>query len=175
MTDAPWEEEFLAIHRRAVAACRAGARTPEAAVGAADRAWLAGIGCSAQELYDFADDLVGYGEPSAAEALAVTALRREHFLGVLGGRATGHVARMEDLPPKAAAVDGIAWLPRLLVKARLKLRGEMPADLMYGCGGDRGFLGGRGIGLAEFLGWVRDAGGDDRRVIEQLKARGGGG
>jgi hypothetical protein len=76
---------------------------------------------------------------------------------------------MADLPAKSAAVDGIAWLPRLIVKARLKLRGEMPADLMYGCGGDRPFLRGVNLTLAQFLELVRDAGDDDRKVIEAVK------
>jgi hypothetical protein len=80
---------------------------------------------------------------------------------------------MEELPAKSAAVDGIAWLPRLLVKARLKLRGEMPDDLMYGCGGDRPFLRRMGTDLPEFLRWVRDAGDDDRKVIDQLKSGAG--
>ena len=53
---------------------------------------------------------------------------------------TGHTVDMEQLPAKAAQVDGIAWLPRIIAKARAKLRGEMPPDLMYDCGGDRDFL-----------------------------------
>ena len=76
---------------------------------------------------------------------------------------------MADLPAKSDAVDGIAWLPRLIMKARLKLRGEMPTELMYGCGGDRPFLHGMNLTLAEFLTLVRDAGDDDRRIIAAVK------
>ena len=39
---------------------------------------------------------------------------------------------MDDFPAKADEVEGIAWLPRLIVKARAKLAGQLPADLMYG-------------------------------------------
>jgi hypothetical protein len=67
-------------------------------------------------------------------------------------------------------VDGIAWLPRLIAKARLKLRGEMPPDLMYGCGGDRPFLRSVNLTLPQFLELVRDAGNDDRRIIDAVKA-----
>jgi hypothetical protein len=49
----------------------------------------------------------------------------------------------------------------------------MPDDLMYGCGGDRPFLRRMGTDLPEFLRWVRDAGDDDRKVIDQLKSRAG--
>ena len=66
-------------------------------------------------------------------------------------------------------MDGIAWLPRLIVKARAKLRGEMPPELMYGCGGDRPFLRGVNIHLADFLRVVWAAGEDDRRVVEHVK------
>ena len=136
---------------------------------AADVAFLATIGCTAQELFDFIDDFLGYGEPDYATTLAVQAIRREYFLRVMQGQGTGKVAKMADLPAKLAAVDGIAWLPRLIVKARLKLRGEMPPDLMYGCGGDRPFLRGVNLTLPQFLELVRDAGDDDRQVIEAVK------
>jgi hypothetical protein len=56
-----------------------------------------------------------------------------------------------SLPAKTDAVRGIAWLPRLLPKARAKLRGELPPSLMYGCGGDRRFFREHNILPAEFL------------------------
>jgi hypothetical protein len=168
-----WEAQFLQVFRNGAEAWRNGRRTPATMFGGPDVAFLSSIGCSAQELFDFVDDFLVYGEPDAATALAVQRLRRDYFLGVQQGRPSPHRARMEDLPAKSAAVDGIAWLPRLLVKARLKLRGEMPDDLMYGCGGDRPFLRRMGTDLPEFLRWVRDAGDDDRKVIDQLKSRAG--
>ena len=78
---------------------------------------------------------------------------------------------MESLPAKAKEVDGIAWLPRLIEKARAKLRGEMPAELMYGCGGDRPFLRSMNVELSEFLRLVWICGEDDRRIIDYVKAR----
>ena len=68
---------------------------------------------------------------------------------------------------------GIAWLPRLIVKAQAKLRGEMPAELMYGCGGDRPFLHGINTHLADFLRLVWAVDGDQQKVLafvrEQIK------
>ena len=70
-------------------------------------------------------------------------------------------------------MDGIAWLPRLIVKARVKLRGEMPADLMYGCGGDRPFLDDMNMNLPGFLKLVWECGDDDRRIINAVKKSAG--
>ncbi|NBR86488.1 MAG: DUF5069 domain-containing protein [Proteobacteria bacterium] len=170
MSDHDWQQEFRNVWIRAVNAWHAGRQRPDTMFNAADRDFLAGIGCSTQELFDFVDDSLRYnGDPDYATSLAVTAIRRDYFLNVMGGKSTGHVATMASLPAKSAEVDGIAWLPRLIVKARLKLRGEMPADLMYGCAGDRPFLRGMNMTLPQFLELVRDAGNDDRRIIDAVK------
>lgn len=169
-----WKARFAEVYERGLKAYRQGLDSPRNFLGAEDLAFLRSIGHTAQEVFDFVEDRVNYGEPSLEEAVAVAALRREHFLGVQGGLPSGRVRSMAELPAKTDAVDGIAWLPRILVKARIKLAGEMPDDLMYGCGGDRGFLRGVRIGLAEFLAAVRDAGDDDRRVIDWVKRRRGG-
>jgi hypothetical protein len=138
-----------------------------------DTAFLASIGCTTQELFDFVEDGLDYGEPDFNTTLEITALRRDYFLNVMGGKASGRRVSMNDLPAKSDQVDGIAWLPRLIVKARLKLRGEMPSDLMYGCGGDRPFLRRMRMTLAEFLRAVWEADGDDRRVIDTVKRSAG--
>jgi hypothetical protein len=91
------------------------------------------------------------------------------------GKSTGRVVPMSQLPAKSAQVDGIAWLPRLIVKARIKLRGEMDPDLMYGCAGDRPFLRERNLTLAQFLQLVWDSGSDDRRIIDAVKRAAAGG
>jgi hypothetical protein len=77
---------------------------------------------------------------------------------------------MSALPPKSAAVDGISWLPRLIAKARIKLRGEMDPDLMYGCAGDRPFLREHHMTLPEFLQLVWHKGDDDQAIVEAVKA-----
>lgn len=171
MTDTGWETGFAAVYQRGVAAYRQGRTSPATFLGPEDVRFLGAAGCTAQELFDFVEDAVNYGEPSYADALAVTSLRRDYFLRVLGGKPAGRIRSMSELPAKTDAIDGIAWLPRILQKAHAKLRGEMPADLMYGCGGDRMFLAGVRISLPEFLTAVRDAAGDDRAVVEWVKRR----
>ena len=173
MDSITWEAEFRHVWDRAIVAWRAGRTAPTTLFPAADVKFLASLGCSAQELFDFIDDAQRYGEPDYTTTLAVTAIRRDYFLNVLGGKATGLVAEMDSLPAKSAEVSGIAWLPRLIVKARLKLRGEMPADLMYGCGGDRPFLRRMKTDLPSFLKLVRDCGDDDKKIVASVRRQAG--
>jgi hypothetical protein len=78
---------------------------------------------------------------------------------------------MDDLPSKDATVEGIGWLPRLIPKAEAKLRGEMPTDLMFGCGGDRKFFRAHQIDPADFLRKIWSANGDPTEIIEWIKAK----
>jgi hypothetical protein len=173
MSTISWEKQFRQVYDRGLAAWHAGKKSPAAMFDREDAAFLATIGCTAQELFDFVDDGQRYGEPDFDTTLAVAAIRRDYFLNVMKGQSTGHIASMDSLPTKTDAVDGIAWLPRLIVKARLKLRGEMPDDLMYGCGGDRPFLREMKMDLPGFLKLVWESGDDDRRIIDAVKKSAG--
>jgi hypothetical protein len=104
-----------------------------------------------------------------ATALLIAAVRRDYFLVVQQGRHSSQTIRMEDLPAKTAVAAGLAWLPRLIEKARAKLRGEMPPDLMYGCGGDREFLQRVKIHPADFLRHVWSAGTDNAKIIAYVQ------
>ncbi|MEY2408364.1 MAG: hypothetical protein QOF48_1034 [Verrucomicrobiota bacterium] len=164
-----WQTELRNIWDRGVAGWKAGRREPSTLFQPRDVAFLATVGCTAREFFDFVDDSQRYGEPDFQTTLDVTAIRKDYFVDVLKSQPARQTATMESLPPKAAQVDGIAWLPRLIVKARLKLRGEMPDDLMYGCGGDRPFLREMNMDLPGFLRLVRDCGDDDRRIVDAVK------
>ena len=163
-----WQKQFRHVYDRGVAAWHAGLRSPERMFDGTDVAFLSSIGCTAQELFDFVDDELGHGDFDFTTTLAVAAIRRDYFLNVMEGKPAGRTVTMASLPSKTAEVDGIAWLPRLIVKARVKLRGEMPADLMYGCAGDRPFLRQMKMDLPGFLKLVWDSGEDDRRVIDAV-------
>ena len=78
---------------------------------------------------------------------------------------------MSNLPSKDATVDGIGWLPRLIPKAEAKLRGEMPPELMYGCGGDRKFFKTHQVDPAEFLRKVWSANGNQAEIVSWVKAK----
>jgi hypothetical protein len=102
-------------------------------------------------------------------ALLITATRREYFLSVQKGKRSGRVIDMDKLPSKSAQLGGIEWLPRIIEKAQAKLRGEMPPELMYCCGGDRAFLSEQGIHPADFLREVWAAGDDHQRILEFVR------
>ena len=77
----------------------------------------------------------------------------------------------KTLPPKDQKARGMAWLPRILPKARAKLRGELPPEVMYCCGGDREFFKSSNIHPAEFLSIVCFFGDDDSEIIEWVVKR----
>jgi hypothetical protein len=172
MTTTDWQKRFRQVYDRGLAAYQAGRTSPDTMFNRDDADFLATVGCTRQELFDFIDDGQRYGEPDYETTLAVTSIRRDYFLNVMKGQPTGRIVPMDRLPPKAAEVDGIAWLPRLIVKARIKLRGEMPADLMYGCAGDRPFLTSVNMDLPGFLKLVWDCD-DDRRIVNAVKKSAG--
>jgi len=155
---------------KAEALYRTGNRSPHEYFDDGESAELTALGLGAMDIYDYVEDFVNAGEPDFGTFVLVSAERVFHFLEVDGGRVTETCIREEDLPPKTDSVNGVEWLPRILVKAKAKLRGELPPEIMYGCGGDRRFLRDRGIHPVEFLRKVRAAE-DDREVIDWVLSR----
>ncbi len=171
MHDYDWVDVFQKCYDKAVAAYGKGNRQASTYFNAEEQAFLASIGCTPQELYDFAEDWCGAKEPSFGTALLIAAARRDFFLVVQQGKPSQRRITMADLPPKDAEVAGFRWLPRLIAKAHAKLRGEMPPELMYGCGGDRAFLQKVNIHPADFLRVVWSARDDDQKIIDYVKKR----
>lgn len=113
--------------------------------------FLRSIGMSAQEMYDFAEDFNDGGEPDFTTVAMIQEVRREYFFEIQGGHPSQERLDPSTLPPKDQELGGIVWLPRIIEKARTKLRGELDPDTMYSCGGDRRFLRDNDIHPAEFL------------------------
>ena len=170
-TASDWKQTFADLFAASVAKYRGGHQKASGLVDTAGQIFLKKIGHSEQEFFDFVEDFARGGEPTLETALEVAAVRRDYFLEVQQGELSKNSFPMDKLPPKDAQVEGIVWLPRLLQKAEVKLRGEMPPDLMYGCGGDRPFLRSMNVELAEFLRLVWLYGDDDRKIIENVKKR----
>ena len=172
MENYDWPQRFREVYDRAVVNYRAGSQKADGLFDDNAKAFLASIGCRPQELFDFVDDFVRGGEPLYETVLLITAVRRDYFREVQRGQFTNQRVDMNSLPPKSAQVCGIRWLPRIIVKARAKLRGEMPDELMYGCGGDRPFLRSVNVEPSDFLRVVWAAGDDDQKIIDYvLKSR----
>jgi hypothetical protein len=169
MRNYDWTQTFHLLWDKAVAAYRAGNRSPATYFSVDETSDLAGIGCSLQELYDYAEDWCGGEQLAFDTALLITAARRDFFLVVQKGKPTGHVLAMDQFPAKTAELAGFAWLPRIICKARGKLRGELPAELMYCCGGDRAFLQKVNIHPADFLREVWAARDDDQMIVDYVQ------
>jgi hypothetical protein len=125
-----------------------------------------------REFFDFIEDFCDEGEPSPASALLIAAVRRDYFLHEQRGEASEVQLTRDDIPTFGDELAGIPYLPRILAKARAKLRGELDPDLMFGCGGDRHFLKKHGdIHPADFLRLVWMAGDDDHDLADAVAKR----
>ena len=116
-----------------------------------ETAFLDSIGATAQEIYDFAEDYVSDGAPDFTTMAMIHDVRRSYFLEVQKGKHSSRQLVPEKLPPKEKKIRGIVWLPRIIEKAKSKLRGELDPDIMYDCGGDRRFFKANDVHPAEFL------------------------
>src|SRR5688572_27974596 len=165
---------FRNIYDQAVSRFGSGARAADSIVSPEEKAFLTANGITAQHMYDYAEDHHGYGgEPGLERALAIELVRREYFLNVQRGVASPTLLDESTLPEKTSALRGIEWLPRIIPKAKAKLRGELPASLMYSCGGDRKFLKQHDIFPAEFLTLVWRHENDEAAIAEWVVRRSG--
>jgi hypothetical protein len=166
-----WNDTFTALFERCVETQRNGGFDYETGYSEGDLSFLAEIGYKRRELFDFVEDLVDGADLSASTALLVAAVRRDYLVVEQGGKVSGKQIDRESLPSREEALEGIAYLPRILVKARAKLRGELDPDTMFSCGGDRNFLSKNGgIHPADFLRRVWAAGDDDEKVVAWIKS-----
>ena len=146
-----YQNSLKIIWEGAVAKYKEGCREVENYFDEATLTELASIGLQAIDVYDYAEDFVTRGEPDFETFLMVSEARRDYFLTVQEGKPSGNTLDSSTLPPKTDEVVGIVWLPRIMPKAIAKLRGELPPETMYGCGGDRNFFKENNIHPAEFL------------------------
>jgi hypothetical protein len=170
---ANWEQTFSTLFHAAVAKYQAGHQKAAGLVDEKGAAFLATIGYTEQEFFDFVEDYAKGGEPTLETALKIAEVRREYFSKEQHGVRSTHVIDMATLPSKDAQVEGIGWLPRLIPKAEAKLRGEMPPDLMYGCGGDRRFFRENKVDPAELLRVVWKAKGNHAEIVAWVKKQRG--
>lgn len=164
-------DRFRALYDQAVKQYAAGRRGADSYFSAEDAAFLSANGIAPQHLYDYAEDHNNYGEPGYDRALGIELVRRDYFLNAQKGKPSSRVLDADALPAKTVAVKGIEWLPRLIPKAKAKLRGELPPELMYSCGGDRAFFKKHNIHPAEFLSLVWRHESNDAAIVDWVAAR----
>ena len=171
MNNYDYQRKLKTVWQKAVELYRKGNRDPSSFFSHLEGEFLQSIGASPQEVFDFAEDYVGGEEPDFTTFALIHNIRRRYFLEEQDGVASEKRIVTNDLPSKKAEVQGIEWLPRIIPKAWAKLRGEMPDDLMYCCGGDRRFFKQHDIHPAEFLELAWKHENDDGAIIDWVCRR----
>jgi hypothetical protein len=166
-----WVEEFRTLFENKVAVFKSGIQKVEAMFSQEEKDLLRSIGATPQEIFDFVEDWADDGVPDPETVLTLTKIRRDYFLQVQQGKFPETLKSEEDFPSRSASLASLDWFPRIIEKARAKLRGELPSDLMYSCGGDRRFLNKIKVSPVEFLETVREAGDNDDHIIKFVTDR----
>jgi hypothetical protein len=165
-----WNDHFLELFERCAKRYKNGDKDYTGYYDDEDMALLVSIGYRTREFFDFVEDYCEEAVPSISTALLIAAVRRDYFDVVMDRQVSKPVVTRDDIPTRDEKLDGIEYLPRILAKARGKLRGELDPDLMFSCGGDRNFLREHGnIHPADFLRRVWAAGDDDSQIAEWIK------
>jgi hypothetical protein len=164
-----WTRTLREIYDKAVDLYRGGNRDLESYFTTDEKAFLSSIGLRPINLYDYAEDMVGYGEPDWNTVLLIVAARRDYFLYHQHGVTSTTVTEAAELPPKPEELDGIPWLPRIIAKANCFLKGGLCHEIMFGCGGDRRFLKENDIHPADFLRMIWASGGDNQKILAYFR------
>jgi hypothetical protein len=171
MNNYGYQADLKEIYNKALGLYRKGNQDPSTYFDADEKAFLASIGARIQEVYDFVDDAERYGGPDYETFQLVMGVRRDFFLEVQKGVPSDSDIEESNLSAKRDAVRGILWLPRLIQKARARLKGALPDSLMFGCGGDRKFLKTHDIHPADFLRATWAFLDDDEKMIDWVESR----
>ena len=133
--------------------------------------FLQSIGLNKMDIFDYVEDWICEGTPDLATFLLIHDLRRDYFIEEQHGIPSKDKLNSKELPGKHEELEGILWLPRIIPKARAKLRGELPEETMFCCGGDRAFFQKNDIHPAEFLRIVKKAGSEDQIIAQWVVKR----
>ena len=127
-----WKIRFREVFDAGVQRRKEGCNDPGVMFESPELAFLESIGCTAQEMFDFCDDYVRWDDVIYEHVEELQAVRLKHYQTTLNREPADRQMSMDEFPAKSDEAEGIAWLPRLITKARAKLAGSLPADLMYG-------------------------------------------
>lgn len=167
-TNYTWETQFRELFDNCCSRYQNGAQDPANYYEEKDRSFLQEIGYRPRELFDFVEDFCDEGTPTPETAVLVASVRRDYFHVIQNRMPSSRTLLPDDLPDRKSELEGLVWLPRILAKARAKLKGELDPEIMYCCGGDRAFLSRHDIHPADFLRAVWAAGDEDHKVLAYL-------
>lgn len=168
-----WVEKFQNLFKNKIIVYQNGTRSADAMFSTEEEDFLRSIGATPQEIFDFVEDWCEDGEPDPEMVMAITKIRMDYFLKEQRGQFSKFVKNADLFPPREASLSGLKWFPRIIEKARAKLMGELPSDLMYSCGADRKFLKEVNVDPDEFLQVVWEAGDDVDHIVKFVTDRSG--
>ncbi len=163
-----WHQRFRELYDKALVKYRNEHRQLNSFFTPREVGVLRSFGAKPMELFDYAEDS---SDLDPETALLITAVRRDYFLVEQQGKWSEKEISMEKLPAKDAALGGVVWLPRIIEKAKGRLRGELPNELMYCCGGDRRFFRTHDLHPADFLRYVWAAKGNQDKILAYVKGK----
>jgi hypothetical protein len=166
-----YQDTLVRIWNDAVERYKQGHTNPEDFLDEEELGFIESIGMNLMDVFDFAEDWVCEGSPDLATFLLIHDARRDYFLREQDSQRSENQLDSSTLPAKTDEIQGIRWLPRIIPKARAKLRGELPPDTMFCCGGDRNFFQTNNVHPSEFLRVVREAGENDSIIIDWVVER----
>ena len=171
MSNYDYQASLKNLYLKALGLYRAGNQDPSTYFDQDEKSFITSIGAQVQEFYDFAEDVESHGEPDYETFQLIMSVRRDYLLEVQKGVPSDSVSEELNLPDRTDEIRGIAWLPRLMPKARARLRGELPDSLMFCCPGDRRFFKTHDIHPADFLRATWANLDDDEKMADWVESR----
>lgn len=165
-----WDTEFSRLFARCFERYKSGETDLNQYYTNEDLGFLYSIGYKPREFFDFVEDFGDESVPSPTTAVLIASVRRDYFITIQKGELSDRLLIADELPERDEDWEGFTWLPRIVAKARAKLRGELHPDIMYSCGGDRAFLAQHTIHPADFLRVVWAAQDNDDAIIQYVSA-----
>lgn len=166
-----YQKELVRIWENAVELYRNGNTSADTFPIQNDLPFLNKIGLNKMDIFDYVEDWVCEGTPDLGTFLLIHDLRRDFFIEEQKEIHSLEKLDSKTLPAKTEKLNGITWLPRVICKARAKLRGELPIDTMFCCGGDRAFFRTNDIHPAEFLRIVKKSASEDHLIAQWVSGR----
>ena len=164
-----YQKQLVAVWEKSVKLYKSGHTNPESFPIEDEYPFLASIGMNKMDVFDYVEDWICENNPDLATFILIHDLRRDFFIEEQNSVLSSVRLDSKTLPGKQEDIEGIIWLPRVMMKARSKLRGELPPETMFCCGGDRAFFPKNDIHPAEFLRIVKNAGEDDQQIIQWVQ------
>ena len=95
-----WKPRFRELYEAAQQRYRDGRATTTTIFEPDEVYFLATIGCSSRELFDFVEDSINWEDVEYDQVEGVTALRRDHFVNTLRGEPARTQIDPDKIPPK---------------------------------------------------------------------------